>query len=72
MKDRLNEELIMVNDEMGRLVAFKLNEISLILKEPDGIPVTTFGIGLKSLLLQKTVSYKTYLSKLQKLWGKFF
>ena len=69
MKDRCREEIVMTRSEMESLVNFKLKEISLISNKAKEAPATQFGVGLKSLLLQKAANYKNELSHLKQLWG---
>ena len=71
MKDRCREEIVMTSSEMESLVNFKLKEISLISNKTKEAPATQFGVGLKSLLLQKAANYKNKLS-LKSLQRTFF
>ena len=48
----------MTRSKMESLVNFKLKEISLISDKTKEAPGTQFGIGLKSLLLQKAANNK--------------
>ena len=68
-KDRCKEEITMIGDEMARFISFKSKEISLISNKTEEINMTQFGVGLKSLLLQKAASYQNELSHLKQLWG---
>ena len=58
----------MTRSDMESLVNFKLKEISLISNKTKEAPATQFGVGLKSLLLQKVENYKNELSRLKQLW----
>ena len=59
----------MTRSDMESLVNFKLKELSLISNKTKEAPATQFGVGLKSLLLQKAANYKNELSRLKQLWG---
>ena len=72
MKDRLQEELNMINDEMSRFTSFKLNEITLISSIAEKVAVTQFDTGLKCPLLQKAATYKIELCRLQQIWDDSF